>query len=102
MLKKDVVKIFQDVASRVDMKLSQETVSNLFDVFSVTLAECYQNMKEKEKTNIGDLVLKKKKVNASNRKCSLPGKEKEYTVPAHLKPVVKLKPKFVEDNKIEL
>lgn len=102
MLKKDVVKIFQDVASRVDMKLSQETVSNLFDVFSVTLAECYQDMESGEKTNIGDLVLEKKEVKELTKKCFLPGKEKEYTVPAHLKPVVKLKPKFVEDNKIEL
>ena len=102
MLKKDVVKKFQEVAGRVDMKLSQETVSNLFDVLTVTLAECYQDMEAGEKTNIGDLVLEKKEVKESTKKCSLPGKEKEYTVPAHLKPVVKLKPKFVEDNKIEL
>ena len=102
MLKKDVVKIFQDVANRVDMKLTQETVSNLFDVFSVALAECYQDMEAGEKTNIGDLVLEKKEVKESTKKCSLPGKEKEYIVPAHLKPVVKFKPKFVKENKIEL
>ena len=102
MLKKDVVKIFQEVAGRVDMKLSQETISDLFNVFSVTLAECYQDMEKGEKTNIGDLVLEKKYVKETSRKCSLPGKEKEYTVPAHLKPVVKFKPKFVKENKIEL
>ena len=102
MLKKDVVKKFQEVAGRVDMKFSQEVVSNILDVLNVTIAECYDEMEIGEKTAIGDIVLEKKKVNAVTRKCALPGKEGEYTVPAHSKPVVKLKPKFVKENRVEL
>lgn len=100
MLKKDVVKKFQEVASRVDKKFSQDTVSDILDILGVTMAECYKELEVGEKAPIGEIMLEKKKVEETTRKCSLPGKEGEYTVPAHTKPVVKLKTKFVNDNKV--
>lgn len=99
MLKKDVIKKFQEVAERVDMKLSQETVSNILDVLSVTTKECYQELATGEKVTIGELVLEKKEVREQTRKCSLPGKEGSYTTPAHTKPVGKLTNKFAKENK---
>lgn len=102
MLKKDVVKKFQEVAERVDMKLSQEAVTNLLDVLSVTMSECYNELEVGEKVTIGEMTLEKKEVKESTKKCSLPGKEGEYVIPAHTKPVAKLRKKFVDDNRKDL
>lgn len=102
MLKKDVVKKFQEVAGRADVKLSQEAICNIFDILGITITECYEELEIGEKIPVGEFILEKKEVKEKTRFCSLPGKEGEYTVPAHTKPIVKLRPKFVEDNKIEL
>lgn len=102
MLKKDLVRKFQEVAGRADLKFSQDTVSDIFNVLGVTMGECFKELEIGEKVTIGEIVLEKKEVKEQTRKCSLPGKEGEYTIPAHTKPVVKLRDAFVKENKENL
>ena len=99
MFKKDVIKKFQEVAERVDMKLSQEAINNILDILSVTTKECYKELEIGEKVTIGEFILEKKEVKKQTRTCTLPGKEGEYTTPAHTKPVGKLTTKFKKENK---